>query len=230
VTIINTSEFTQSFTYGGASNISIVSVTQGGRNITSQFSTLPVQFNDRGTYTITLMVAASDIRDAFLVEARRVIISSVFPSNDLVEASRGFGTTFIGSANIRFNPQRVLDDSDNEDVILTITKDDVIERQFRITANGVTRIDDKIQSSDDDLFFGLTDDEQNPRIIPVSISGNGVWEVTLTTTDNSLMFIDGFTIGVENDPIFIILVVIIAVAILVGVIIFVKLRTGLRVR
>ncbi|MCL2228349.1 MAG: hypothetical protein FWC00_00805 [Firmicutes bacterium] len=232
---VNTNDRLSSFTFAGATNITIDGVFFGPRmtNVSSTVlngnnSSMSLnRYNGAGMYTIRLLVDQTGVRQQLI--RLRTINLSVFTGNleNLLRSDRTFGGSHRGNVQIIFNPNQIINASPtppnpSSPATIRIYLNNNLYRQYRIF-NGM-----RLDPNNEDEFPIMNDALDNDIIRTMTRAGH--YRVTLTDARGAMLMQNSFEIteGMSTGMIYIVILALVGLAVLA--VIFLRLRAKMRVR
>jgi|GEM_PF-6567807 len=224
VNLVNRTQGLQSFTFTAPSNIRITQVRFHGLNVTNSFrqdptctagltSLLIAPWHADGIYELTFQIAGNNIREGFTV-VRHVFKGSIRQAPNIVRANREFGRSHRGDVTITFNPQQILAAAGGEGEV-TIIRNGNVFMQYQITSQMV-----------DEEGYEIDIEQDMTRILYEA----GEYQIVVTAANGFQIFsgVIEITEGMDSSMVFLLLGGIGVVAI--GIVIFMRLRSRMRVK
>jgi hypothetical protein len=226
IQLINSSKFMQSFMFAGASNISISTVTFGGRaDITYQFgSVTPLKSlyispqHGEGRYTLTFQIAATNLRPGYAVN-RDLLIAPLGINRAAISASHAFGNEYKEEISIMFKPIDIMRICNDGTATVKIFRDGVEFANYDISTEMMIEIEK-------DKFVARDINE----IITHTVGEVGQYTVVVSASNGTTVFVDGFTITQSSNTTMVYIGIGAGVAFFVFAVMFVRLRSRMRVK
>lgn len=238
VYLVNQTQYMQSYSWSGASNIRLTKVTYGsGRiDVTRQFGSGPMStfflshIHGSGYYDLTFSVDATNLRDAWTTKPVRVYVARLELDNATMvkSASVSWGGTKKGSNIIRFRPSTMIALANNNTADMKVYRDGKQVVHYSIG----TRL---FQNGKE---IGGVDENGNEPEDPYSVyneyeykcGGAGNYQVVVTASNGTVVMSDGFTLEEADNETMGFVGIGFLVGGLVLVLLFARLRSGMRVK
>jgi len=254
VQFVSPSNILTSFYFSGASNMRVTSVFRSadgmpgsGIDVSRDFgisrgssvdsllihSNPKVRGDDRGYYHITFEVDSPSVRNVLNEQKERekvyyvtcIVRIWLIASDDdralvRLAGKSTFGKTHTKSVTLVAVPQQIILAADNNDAFLTIYCNGKVLEPYEI--NTSMKIDDEP--------FELTDENGASKELRLTYGDAGTYQVVVTAANGHVIFADGFTVKAPMNTMVLIIVLSIAGVAVLGIFIFIKLRTRMRVK